>query len=176
MDNETEVIHGHVSTHILEDDGLFPNNSKYPVIVYKGAVHLHPGDDSSVILSLFKKNNWLNGWEDRVFDYDHYHSTTHEVLAVYCGTADIQLGGPQGVIIELTRSDVLIIPAGVAHKSINSSNDFLCAGAYPNGADYDMNYGKPEERNEAIENIKNVPVPQTDPVFGASGGLFDYWK
>lgn len=176
MTNETQVIHGHISTHILEENGYFPNNSQYPVIVYKGAIHLHPGDEPEVIINLFEKNNWLNGWKDGILTYDHYHSNTHEVLAVFCGTADIQLGGLEGVIVELSRGDVLIIPAGVAYRNINSSKDFLCVGAYPDGAEYDMNYGKPEERDEAVSNIAKVPVPRTDPVYGDSGGLLEIWS
>lgn len=176
MNTEIEVIHGHVSTHILDDDGLFPNNSRCPVIVYKGALHLHPAAEADAILKIFESNNWSNGWKDTIYDYDHYHSTTHEVLGVYCGTGDIHLGGPHGVTIELTRGDVLIIPAGVSHRNINSSHDFVCVGAYPEGQTYDMNYGKEEERITAMENIRQVPLPLTDPVYGNEGGLLELWK
>lgn len=172
----TEVIHGHVATHIFEDDGTFPNNPKLPVVIYKGALHLHPGDDANAIAELFAKNNWKNSWQDTVFDYDHYHSTTHEVLGVFCGTADIILGGREGTCAELTRGDVVIIPAGVAHKNLNGSADFLCVGAYPEGRDYDMNYGKPEERENALKNIAAVGIPETDPVFGGEGPLLDCWR
>ena len=176
MNAIAEVIHGHIATHVFEDDGKFPNNSNLPVLVYKGALHLHPGDDIEVIEELFKKNNWTNSWKDSVFDYDHYHSNAHEVLGVFCGTADIILGGPEGTCVELTRGDVVIIPAGVAHKNLNGSPDFLVIGAYHEGREYDMNYGKAEERNQALENIRNVPLPQTDPVFGESGGILESWK
>lgn len=176
MNNTAEVIHGHVSKHILEDDGFFPNNPNYPLLVYKRAIHLHPGDEAEIILKTFKNNNWTNGWIDTIYDYDHYHSTTHEVLAIFCGIADVYLGGPQGVTLELARGDVLIIPAGVAHKRINSSHDFLCVGAYPEGRNYDMNYGTKEERSKTIENIKNVPIPKLDPVFGNQGGLLEFWN
>lgn len=175
MTNVTEVIHGHIATHIFEDDGLFPNNPKLPVLVYKGALHLHPGDSSETIQELFKKNNWTNSWEGGILNYDHYHSTTHEVLGVFCGTADIILGGPEGTCVELTRGDVVIIPAGVTHKNLNGSNDFLCIGAYPEGKAYDMNYGKEEERAKAIQNIAAVKTPATDPVFGTEGPLLEYW-
>jgi uncharacterized protein YjlB len=39
-----------------------------------------------------------------------------------------------------------------------------------------MNYGKPAERPQADERIKNVPLPEADPVFGKSGLLFRLWK
>lgn len=175
MDNITDVIHGHISTHVFEDDGRFPN-SKLPVVIYKGALHLHPGDEPDAILNLFAKNNWTNSWKDTVYDYDHYHSTTHEVLGVFGGTADIILGGPEGTCIELTRGDVVVIPAGVAHKNLNGSNDFLCVGAYPEGKVYDMNYGKEEEREMSMKNIASLSLPETDPVFGNEGPLHEHWK
>lgn len=176
MSNASEVLHGHVSSHIFEDDGLFPNNPKLPALVYKGALFLHPGDDEDAIIRLFGKNNWTNAWTAGIFDCHHYHSVTHEVLGVFCGMADIQLGGPEGVCVEVVRGDVIIIPAGVSHKNLKSTPDFVCIGAYPQGKDYDLNYGKPEERQNAVLNISKVPLPEMDPVFGKEGPLLECWK
>lgn len=176
MNNISEVLHGHLATHIFEDDGLFPNNPRLPALVYKGALRLHPDDPAECILELFSRNGWTNGWKNGIYDYHHYHSNTHEVIGVFAGTVDVLLGGPEGVCVELTRGDVLILPAGVAHKNLKSSNDFLCVGAYPGGTDYDLNYGKPEERNTAINNIAQVPVPALDPVFGENGPLSSQWN
>lgn len=175
MTQIAEVIHGHVASHIFDDDGIFPNNPNLPALVYKGALHLHPGDEASVIAALFRQNHWTNPWEDGVYTYHHYHSTTHEVIGVFCGYATIQLGGPEGVCVEVYRSDVIIIPAGVAHKNIKNSEDFLCVGAYPNGSEYDMNDENPDKRETAIKNISIVPVPALDPVFGSNGPLQEYW-
>jgi len=176
MSHVSEVIHGHVASHVFEDDGQIPNNPTLPALVYKGALRLHPADEAEAILELFRKNNWTNGWKDGIYKYHHYHSNTHEVLGVFCGTADIQLGGAEGVCVEIVRGDVVIIPAGVGHKCVRSTDDFLCVGAYPNGMNYDLNYGKMEERSTAISNIANVPLPETDPAFGHEGPLLEYWK
>ncbi|WP_207427723.1 cupin domain-containing protein [Pedobacter sp. SYSU D00535] len=175
MNNIPEVIHGHITKHILEQDGSIPNNPKLPVIIYKGALRLHPDEGGDFILDLFSKNNWTNGWKGGVYDYDHYHSVTHEVLAVTRGTADVILGGPAGVCIELTRGDVLVIPAGVSHRNSKSSEDFLCVGAYPEGADYDLKYGKEEELDLALRSIPQVPVPTSDPVYGEEGPVLESW-
>ena len=43
----------HVVCHIFEDDGVFPNNEKLPLMVYKGAFLLHPDEDGSVIRQVF---------------------------------------------------------------------------------------------------------------------------
>ena len=177
MTHITEVIHGHVASHVFEDDGKFPNNPALPALVYKGALHLHPDDEPEAILELFKRNNWTNGWKNGIYPYDHYHSNTHEVLGIFCGTADLLLGGPEdGVCVEVYRGDVVIIPAGVAHKNLKSSHDFLCVGACAEGREYDINYGKEEERPKVIQNILSVPVAKTDPVFGDTGPLIDCWK
>lgn len=176
MNGKTEVIHGHIVNQLIDDDGLFPNNPQVPVIVYKGAIQLHPDDEPECMLELFGKNNWTNGWKNGIYDYHHYHSTTHEVLGIFCGTADVQLGGPEGICVELSRGDVVVIPAGIAHKNLDSSADFLCVGAYPDGSEYDINYGKESERAEAIENIRNVKTPLLDPVYGENGPLHEHWN
>jgi uncharacterized protein YjlB len=176
MTRTAEVIHGHVTTDILQDDGQFPNNAKLPLLIYKGVLHLHPNDEPESVIELFKRNNWTNSWKDGIFHYHHYHSNAHEVLGIFCGKADVQLGGPEGVIAELVRGDVIVIPAGVAHKCIAASRDFLCVGAYYAGRDYDIKYGKPEERPQADENIARVPTPVEDPLLGEEGLLKTYWK
>ncbi len=176
MNSISEILHGHLAHHIFDDDGKFPNNAKLPALVYKGALRLHPDDEADCVIELFKKHNWTNAWKNGIYDYHHYHSTTHEVLGIFCGMADVQLGGPEGTCVELIRGDIVIIPAGVSHKNLKSSKDFLCIGAYADGREYDINYGKPEERPWVLENIAAVPLPKTDPVFGNEGPLLDYWK
>ena len=175
MQEKSDVIHGHVISQIIEDDGVFPNNSKYSLLVYKGSLLLHPNDEPESIIEKFRENNWTAAWKDGIYSYHHYHSNSHEVIGVYCGTADVQFGGEEGICVELTRGDVVVIPAGVAHKCLKATGDFLCIGAYPDGAAYDVNYGKAEERAEADRNIAAVPVPDRDPLFGADGPLRVHW-
>jgi uncharacterized protein YjlB len=88
----------------------------------------------------------------------------------------LQLGGPEGPKIFIEKGDVLVIPAGVAHKNLGAKNSVSVIGAYPDGLDYDMNYGKPSERPLTDENIKRVPVPESDPVLGINEGLTKIWK
>lgn len=175
MDKNQLIQKAYTISQKFEDDGVFPNNPQYPLLVYKGALFLHPDDDVSVVKQVFEHNNWTNVWQNGIYDYHHYHSNTHEAMAIFCGKADVQFGGPHGICLELLRGDVLIIPAGVAHKCIESSHEFCCIGAYPNGIGYDINYGKEGERPAADDRIKNVPLPVKDPVYGDNGPLKEKW-
>lgn len=87
----------------------------------------------------------------------------------------MQLGGEHGVTHEVQAGDVIVIPAGVAHKNLSSSRDFGVVGAYPEGQKMDMNYGKPAERPKADQNIARVALPKMDPVFAESGPLIEKW-
>jgi len=107
--------------------------------------------------------------------YHHYHSTAHEVLGVYHGSAKVLLGGEKGLVVDIHAGDVLLIPAGVAHKNLSSNTDFRVVGAYPEGQDWDMNYGKPGERPKADMNIERVAVPRLDPIYAAAGPLLKKW-
>ena len=160
--------------HFLQDDGTFPNNENLPLIIYRGAIEIKNG--ASDIEKVFHDNEWGNSWRNGIFSYHHYHSTAHEVLGIYQGTVKAQLGGPDGITAELEAGDVVLIPAGVAHKNLGSSTDFACVGAYPPGQDYAMNYGKIGERPSADKNIRKVPIPNNDPVEGKQGPLVKEWK
>ena len=164
-----------VKNYQIWSDGIFPN-SNLNVLLYKKALNLPFLFPARAIKKLFEKNNWYNSWKGGLYTYHHYHSTTHEVLGVYEGDTIIKLGGENGVKVEIEKGDVLIIPAGIAHKNMGEKNQIKCVGAYPNGLDYDMNYGKPHEQIRTVENIWKLEVPLTDPVFGLQGEIQHYWK
>lgn len=165
-----------VLSYNLEDDGQFPNNASLPLVVMKNAIRLPDEDPASVVEDIFNMNRWGNSWRDGLYRVHHYHSTAHEVLGVYSGWVEGQFGGENGIKLKVFAGDVIIIPAGVAHKNINQSLDFKVVGAYPPGHKWDMNYGNPEERPKTDQNIANVPLPPTDPVYGKEGKLLSYWK
>jgi uncharacterized protein YjlB len=164
-----------VILHTLTDDGVFPNNAKLPLTVYRGAVALSESDPAAAFEALFAAHSWPPAWRYGIFGYHHYHSTAHEVLGVFRGRATIQFGGEQGVILEVQAGDVVVIPAGVAHKSLDSSRNFCAVGAYPRGQQWDTCTGKPGERPRTDGNIAGVPLPQADPVYGPKGPLMTHW-
>ena len=164
-----------VISRLLKDDGTYPNNAVFSLLVYQRAVSLPERNPAEIFEELFAINQWSGSWRNGVYSFHHYHSMAHEVLGVYGGTANIQLGGPQGVTISATQGDVIIIPAGVAHKNLGSSHDFRVVGAYPRGQSPDMCYGKTGERPDADYNIERVALPTTDPIYGLHGPLEEYW-
>ena len=160
----------------LMDDGIFPNNADLPLIVLHQAFEAERGIPPETIENLFQKNGWESAWRNGLFSFHHYHSTAHEALGVYSGWVKAQLGGPGGKVVTARIGDVIIIPAGVSHKNLDQSPEFSVVGAYPQGQSWDMQYGKPGERPGADQNIRRVPLPTSDPVYGPDGPLMQLWK
>lgn len=161
-------------TIILVDDGIFPN-SDLPVLLYRRAFNVPLLFPARFFKRIFHSNNWTNTWKDGIFTFHHYHSNTHEVLGIYKGRTRLQLGGDNGVEITVAKGDVIVIPAGVAHRNLGRETQVLCVGAYPEGKSYDMHVGKTGERPQADQNIFMVPIPQTDPLQGRRGSLVRIW-
>ena len=105
---------------------------------------------------------------DGVFGFHHFHSTSHEVLAVVAGVARLELGGPQGRSFDVTAGDVLVLPAGTGHRRASADSAFTVVGAYPAGQeDYDILRGDdPAEVGAARERIARLAPPDLDPVGG----------
>ena len=164
-----------VQKYLFKDDGRIPNNPTLPLLIYSEVLPTRR-DLPSICEELFRNNGWGGSWRDGVFTYHHYHSTAHEVLGIVRGTARIAFGGEAGVTVEVAAWDVAVIPAGVGHRNLGSSRDFLVAGAYPEGQSWDLRTGESDERPEVLENIRKVPLPGTDPVFGGEGPLNEYWQ
>ena len=156
-------------TRRFKDDGVFPNNPKLPLVLYRSPVRLPDDlDPAAVFEDLFARNGWGDAWRDGIYDYTHYHSRIHEVLGIARGHARVELGGPKGRIFELKAGDVAILPAGTGHKCLKASRDFLVVGAYPPKGTYDE-CAKVEDRDRALKTIPKVAKPRRDPVYGAEG-------
>lgn len=158
----------------LADDGTFPNN-RLPVLLYRRAVSLSDRDPAASLEACFQENGWDGLWRNGVFDFHHYHATTHEVLGCARGWVRVQLGGPHGREIEFRAGDVAVLPAGTAHKNLGHSEDYLIVGGYPPGQAPDMCYGEPGERPTADTAIAAVARPPSDPVHGEDGPLKELW-
>ena len=160
---------------VFKDDGAIPN-STLPLLLYREAFAANTKDLASVIEQRFAENDWTGSWRAGVYPFLHYHSTTHEVLGVFSGSATLRLGGAQGRTVEVHPGDVIVIPAGVGHQNLESSADFSVLGAYPGGRRWDLLRGLPGERPQADRNIAAVPLPDNDPLYGPNGPLKRIWK
>lgn len=160
---------------MISSDDYFPGNLHYPLLIYK-QISWEMHEPPQTIQDRLAKNDWSHSWVDSIYDFHHYHSNTHEVLVIISGNCQVQFGGEHGPIYTVHPGDVVIIPAGVAHKSLSMNPHFRCIGAYPFDVEYDMNHGNKEEYPKAIEAIKHVGLPKKDPIFGENGLLFNYWK
>ncbi len=165
--NKEDVI-----TFYFENDGDIPNNI-LPVIIYKNALQYLTDKNFE---STFSQNRWANNWQDIILTEDHFHSNTHEVLGLKSGQASLMLGGRRGEIVNVEQGDVIILPAGVGHFSVDNSGDYQFVGGYPNGADWNLKFSLKKENSASIlAEIANIPLPKKDPIFGENGPLFEFW-
>lgn len=143
-----------------------PNHPELPVLVYRGVDGVADGPGAAK--ALFGRNGWGGSWINGVFDFHHFHSTAHEVLAIVGGRACLALGGPQGESFDVRAGDVLVLPAGTGHMRIHAADGFTVVGAYPPGQeDYDV---LRTADDAARERIAAVPLPERDPVGGEGVG------
>jgi uncharacterized protein YjlB len=149
------------SWHAPPGDAI-PNHPRFVVLVYHGVDAARQG--AGAARALFAEHGWGGSWVDGIFDFHHYHSTSHEALAVVGGHATVELGGPQGRAFDVAAGDVLVLPAGTGHRRATARNGFTVVGAYPAGQeDYDLLRG-PDPAARA--RIAALPAPPEDPVGG----------
>jgi uncharacterized protein YjlB len=133
-----------------------PNHPSFPVLLY----HEVGGD----LRALFGQQGWGGSWVNGVFDFHHFHSTSHEVLGVLAGSATLELGGPQGRSFEVSEGDVIVLPAGTGHRRATARDGFTVTGAYPAGQeDYDL---LRRADDAARSRIASLPAPDQDPAGG----------
>ena len=161
---------------MFQDDGAVPNNARLPFVVYRSALDPQPaGDAAAAFEQLFHSNGWGESWRNGIYSYVHYHSSTHEVLGIARGRASVRFGGNNGATFELSAGDVAILPAGTGHQRLSASKDLLVIGAYPPDGAFDECRGSLQERERARHSSPLVPMPPTDPVYGAHGPLMEAW-
>jgi len=126
---------------------------------------------------LFASHGWKSSWRNGMYDFNHFHTHTHEVLGIARGKVTALFGGMKGHKVELKAGDVVVIPSGTGHKRIRQSKDLLIVGAYPtNGGDYDEPKPDRVDLKEARRQIKKVRLPLADPVYGKQGPLRRIWR
>ncbi|EAR49726.1 hypothetical protein OG2516_15934 [Oceanicola granulosus HTCC2516] len=152
--------------------GRLPN-SRFPLLIHRAGI---PGGGADAVRERFRAHGWLNNWEyPGIYDYAHFHSTTHECLGVAVGRMELELFGAGGTRVELSAGDVVVMPAGVSHAMVGGSDDVLVVGGYPDGRDWDnMREDLIDDlaAREAAKRIMMLPIPARDPV---TGGALQAW-
>jgi uncharacterized protein YjlB len=162
-----------IEKHILKPDGGIPN-SGLPLVLLKGALPPEARDGEGAC-ALFKGNGWGGNWVWGVYDFWHFHTHGHEVLGCVSGRARIGFGGDAGMVAEMAQGDVVIIPAGVGHKSVEASDGFQVAGGYPPGQEGNIvRPGEMDDERIAAE-IAKVEMPDIDPVDGSRQKIAEWW-
>jgi len=170
----TTIRPGAIEAHLVPPSGEIPNNPRLPLLVYRGALPLE-GDPARRCEELFAGNGWGGGWRNGIYPYHHFHGTAHEALGIARGEAQVRFGGPEGVLVAVKAGDIVVIPAGVAHKSEAASRDLLVIGAYPEGQAPDLRKPEPGKAADAAAAVERVPLPAADPAFGRQGPLTQRW-
>ncbi|MCW5734872.1 MAG: cupin domain-containing protein [Enhydrobacter sp.] len=162
----------------FEDDGRTPNNAALPLVIYRAAVAMPRGlDPAAIFEELFAANEWPDSWRNGIYDFLHFHTSTHEVLGIARGRARVQFGGDRGRAVDVEAGDVVVLPAGTGHRRIAASNDLLVVGAYPSpGGRYDQTKPGDVDHDTAVRRIAEVPPPACDPVYGHDGPLMQAWR
>ena len=167
-------------TFMFADDGSVPNNPTLPLLLYRGAIDVAAArDPESAIEQVFMANGWGHGmWRNGILPYTHFHTMTHEALGIARGTARVRFGGAQGEEIEVKAGDVVVLPAGTGHQRLSDNASLRVIGGYPADGRYDFSRGSGSgnEHDEGLQRISQVPLPESDPLYGADGPLLKLWR
>ena len=144
-------------------------NSRFPLRVHRNAI---PGGGAEKVKEHFRKNGWSNNWDyPGVYEYAHFHSTTHECLGCAQGWMEFNLSVGEGgsTKVRIEAGDVIVMPAGVSHEDVGHSDDIMMCGGYADGRDWDNiqeAFLTPELYYAACKSIMSLPIPNLDPVTG----------
>lgn len=153
-----------------------PNNSACPLLVYRACFAGAREHLAECFERTFRMNAWPPAWRYTIYDYPHYHSTSHEVIGVFRGEAQVRFGDSAGVTLHLVAGDAVVIPAGVSHERRRQAEDFTAVGAYPEDFFVDeLRRSDAARRDEAARRIAGLPIPP-DPLDGDGGFLPKLWN
>ncbi|KAI8724058.1 Cupin type-1 domain-containing protein [Fusarium sp. LHS14.1] len=176
-------------THFVKPTTHCPNNV-FPVLVYRGVLP-EPHEETSTTTFL-ESHGWTKQHQGTwgTITAKHFHPNTHECYGVFQGESELIFGvgagddASVGVKCHVKAGDVVVVPAGVAHASVDKddmtkdkSQRYRYVGVYPNGSPKWRNeYGKvPLEGRKLVDEIGGVPFPRQDPVAGYEGALLRIW-
>ncbi|CZT23541.1 uncharacterized protein RCC_09255 [Ramularia collo-cygni] len=161
--------------HQIPAHGSIPNTSiqHKPLLLYKS---LFPDNTSaSQIESHLSSIGVVQPqWRYTMYDFSHFHSTSHEVLGISHGRARLCFGhedNPDRVVEEVCKGDVIVIPAGVSHCLLEDlEGGFQMVGCYPKGYNWDVCEAGDDRKVQMIESLEWF---EKDPVYGNEGPVLE---
>ncbi len=101
-----------IETFVLKGNGRIPN-SRLPLLIYRAAFAGTPVELEDTL----RANEWTPDWHSSfgMYPRHHFHSDTHELIAVTRGQLTGRFGGHDGIALALSAGDIVVIPAGVGH-------------------------------------------------------------
>lgn len=152
-------------------------NSALPLLYYSQVANNTENNAAAWFEFVFARHGWPPRWRYPIYDFIHFYSTTHEALGIYQGQAHIQFGGARGPVVHIARGDAVVIPAGVGHRQVSASRDFMVVGAYPQGCSVDLCRDRPERLAAVRHRISLVPLPDGDPLTSKTNeGCYRHWR
>jgi uncharacterized protein YjlB len=179
-----------VSRHLVPHHGRLPNTSiqQRPLLIYRG---VFPTTTATTADTIEAHLNTIGvvvpRWRYTMYDITHFHSTTHEVLCVVHGCAQLCFGGEENPALvepvvrkgelddgdsngdgKSTRTDDGDSNSGGRGTGAGKgaeTGSFEMVGAYPEGKAWDMCYGRDGEEDRA----KGIAQPTwftKDPIYG----------
>ena len=146
-----------------------PNHPRFAVLVYRGVDAAAEGAEAA--RALFAEHGWGGSWVAGVFPFHHFHSTSHEALAVSRAARRSSSAARRARRSRWPRATYWSCrPArGTAARG---RDGFTVVGAYPAGQeDYDLLRGDdPAEVAAPRERIAALGPPPQDPVGGEGIG------
>ena len=155
-------------SYMSKPQGKIPKN-RFPLLVQRNAI---PGGGAEAIKARFRENGWSNNCDDPgIYEYAHFHSTTHECLGCAQGWMEFSLSVGEGgwTKVRIEQGDVIVMPAGVSHEMVSMAEDIHMCGGYPDGRDWDdiqEAFLSDEDYKRACKRIMMLPIPAKDPATG----------
>ena len=164
-------------TYAFADDGSVPNNPRLPFLIYRGAIDLEGSrNPEELIERMSTAHDWGEISRNGIYPYTHCHAMIHAGLGIARGRARVRFGRNSGRALDVGAGDVCVLPAGTGHPGLWASPDLVVIGAYPPSGKYDLCRGSKTDHARAVAAIAEVPLPATDPAFGAAGPLTQLWR
>jgi len=156
-------------------------DSHLPVLVYRSCLPSNP--TTLGVTSFLEPNRWINSGAVNL------PTTPHQCLAVLKGYNRLLLGkgpfqqetyggvtaGTGSLAVDLYERDVLVLPAGVLQHSVLSHGSYEHIVFYPK-EDKNPGFHEATAEEDQTAHVKQVLLPDRDPIFGVNGPLVEIWR